>query len=73
MGLIWNLNLGLNICLRFCTSLDIYIWAIFVFAWAYYAILLAEYRFMTYGAWNFMEESENQKAVEKHWACYKLI
>ena len=73
MGLIWNLNLGLNICLRFWTSLDIYIWAIFVFAWAYYAILLAEYRFITYGAWNFMEESENQKDVEKHWACYKLI
>ena len=37
------------------------------------AILLAEYEFMTHGAQNFMEESENKKAVRRHWACYKLI
>ena len=38
----------------------------FVFAWVYFAILLAEYKFMTRGARNFMEESENQKVVGTH-------
>ena len=35
----------------------------FVFAWACSANLLAEHKFMTRGAWNFMEQSETQKAV----------
>ena len=73
MGLIWNLNLGLNICLEFCASLDIYIHAIFVFAWTYYAILLAEYELMTRGAWNFMKESEIETTVRRHWVLFLLV
>ena len=49
MGLIWNQNLGLNICLGSYTSLDIYICAIFVFACTHSVILLAEYEWMTRG------------------------
>ena len=73
IGLIWNLNLSLNICLGFCTYLDIYIWAIFVFAWAYSAILLAEYGFMTHETRNFIEENETWKVLGKHWTCCKLV
>ena len=40
--------------------------AIFVFAWTHFAILLADYEFMTRGTWNFMEESETRKAVGRH-------
>ena len=63
----------LNICLWFCTFLDIYIWAIFVFAWTYSVVLLAEYELMTRGTWNFMEESEIEKAIRRHWVCCKFI
>ena len=35
----------------------------FVFAWARSANLLAEHKFMTRGARNFMEESETRKVV----------
>ena len=42
--------LGLNNYFRLYIFLDIYICSIFVFAWAYSAILLAEYEFMTRGA-----------------------
>ena len=38
-------------------------WAIFVFAWAHSANLLAEHKFMTRGARNFMEQSETRKVV----------
>ena len=37
--------------------------AIFVFAWTHSANMLTEYKFMTRGAPNFMEQSETQKAV----------
>ena len=73
VGLIWILNLGLKIYCEFYTLMDIYIWAIFVFACAHFAILLAEYEFMTRGAWNFMEESEIRKAIGRHWTCCKLV
>ena len=73
VGLIWNLYLGLNIYYEFYIFLDIYIWVIFVFAWAHSAILLAGYGFMTRGGWNFMEESEIQKVVGRHWTCCKFV
>ena len=41
----------------------LHIWTIFVFAWAHSANLLAEHKFMTRGAWNFMEQSKTRKAV----------
>ena len=63
VGLIWNLNLGLNINCEFYTFLDIYILVIFVFAWTHSTILLAKYEFMTRRVWNFMKESETQKVV----------
>ena len=64
IGLIWSLDLGSNICFGLCTFFYIYICTIFVFSWAHFVILLAEYEFMTCGAWNFMEENETQKAIE---------
>ena len=67
------MDLGLNICFGLCTFLDLYIWVIFVFTWAHFAIPLAEYEFMTHGAWNFTKESETRKAVGRHWACCKLV
>ena len=73
VGLIWNLNLGLNIYCEFYTFLDIYIWAIFVFVWAYSTILLAEYEFMTRGTRNFMKESETRKTIRRHWTCLSLF
>ena len=39
--------------------------AIFVFAWTHSANMLAEYKFMTRGAQNFMEQSETRKAVNR--------
>ena len=42
----------------------------FCFAWTYFAILLAEYELMTCGTWNFMKESEIEKVVRRHWACF---
>ena len=38
-------------------------YVIFIFAKANSAILLVEYKFMTHGVWNFMEESENRKTI----------
>ena len=49
------------------------LWVIFVFAWTHSAILLAEYEFMTRGAWNFTEENEIKKVVRKYWVCCKFI
>ena len=47
MVLIWNLNLGLDICSRFCTSLYLlYLGFIFAFAW----VQLTKYGF--YDTWN---------------------
>ena len=57
-------GLGSNICFGLCTFFYIYIGTIFDFSWAHFVILLAEYEFMTCGAWNFMEENETQKAIE---------
>ena len=42
------------------------LWVIFVFAWIHSVNLLAEYKFMTRGVWNFMEESGNRKAIKRH-------
>ena len=73
VGLIWILNLGLKIYCEFYTLMDIYIWAIFVFAWTHFVILLVKYEFMTSETQNFIEESENKKVVGRNWACCKII
>ena len=44
----------------------LFIFKLFLFfALAHFAIMLVEYKFMTHGTWNFMEESEPCKATHE--------
>ena len=68
IGLIWNLNLDLNICFELCTFMNIYLFGSFLFCMGptttCIGILLVEYGFVTHGELNFMKEKEIQGDIE---------
>ena len=66
IGEIYCTNLKLEFELEYLFWI-LYIFFIFTFGlFLFFAIILAEYGFMTREIWNFIEESETQKAIRKH-------
>ena len=57
IGPIWSLDLSLNNYFGLYIFLDIYLWAIFVFSWAHFTILLTEHKFVMRRGLNFMKKN----------------